>query len=561
MAHFLLGKLTLPVFLITTACVSANEKEDSIIEFIEVTAQKRHQSEQEIPLALSVIDSEVLKQSSARTLADVSLLIPGLHISTSQTIDTDIALRGISSNDFGLSTDESIPIYLDGIYLGDGLNMLGELLDIDRIEILKGPQGTLFGRNAVGGAINIISKQPINDTRGQIKFGLGNYNSRDISGVINTPMIDEKLFLRLSGSIVRRDGWQQNLLQSRENSTNGFEKNRAALRGQLIWRTNNNVTVELNSDWYRDKGTTGRFNAVGGNLFNLLQQIGAISAATSNIENTQTNNGDQFFAFDSSNPLQPIPIFSGPSGEPVDHRINRTIFGTSLKVKWDISDNLQLTSASGFRRQASSTSEDNDGSEYLFVNVTGQVNNKEYSQEIRLNGKHGTLDWFIGLYAYHFDVEGGVEDDFGALLLGFPFSESAHVKAETDSAALFADAIWSINHNSNLTLGARLSYDQKTQQMQNPQPFGLLFASPGQFLGADGAPDPTLATGKKSWRDFSPRIALDHRIFSDVMVFGAISQGYKSGGFNSFQLLIRIKHLRFLAWFLLAPLRLLIKRR
>ena len=534
MAHTTFGKLTLCLFLLNSAYINANTKEQQSIETIEVTAQKRVQNAQDIPLTLSFINGEELKQLGAKTLNDVSLHTPGLHVSTSQTIDTDIALRGISSNDFGLSTDESIPIYLDGVYLGDGLNMLGELLDIERIEVLKGPQGSLFGRNAVGGAINIISRQPINDSRGELNVGLGNFNNRRVSGFLNAPLNDENLLLRISGNLLRQDGWQENQHQTSVSSTKGFEKHRTTMRGQLYWQINSKVNLQLTTDWYRDKGTTGRYNAIGGDLFNVLQNINALSPATSDIGGTRTNNGNEFFAFDTTNPLQPVPDFTGPSGEPVDHRINRTIAGSQVKIDWLLSDDLRLTSISAHRRQRSSTSEDNDGSEYLFVNVNGQVNNKEYSQEIRLNGKSDSLDWFVGLYAYHFDVTGGVEDNFGALLLGYPFTEAAYIEAETDSLALFADGIWPIDDNTALTLGGRLTYDRKTQRILNPQPFGLLFASPAQFLGANGLPDPSLASGERSWRDFSPRIALDHKLSQDIMVYGSVSQGYKSGGFNSF---------------------------
>jgi len=516
--------------IISTTIVHA-ETDELAIEKIIVTAQKRQQNLQEVPITVTALNSDDLRQAGVVSISDVANISPGLHISNTQAEDTSISMRGIGSNDFGFSSDESIPIYLDGVYLGSSISSIGDLIDIDQIEVLKGPQGTLFGRNAVGGAVNITTARPTSDIEANVTLGIGDYNLQTIKGMFNVPLVDDELMLRITGGMRNRDGWQYN---ESTNKTDGYAQDRWNTRAKLLWTPNDRLDMQLTLDANEEKDNAGYGNVAGGFLAEQLDEYGLLSSATKDVTGTTANNGNAFLAIDYTDPENPFPIFDGPDGEPIDFGLNRKTHGTALKVDFDISNTLTLSSISSYRSLESAISEDADGSEYLVLNIRSYLDSTEYNQEFRLSGQSTKLDWFVGISAFKSEVEGRVDDSFGAIIIGDNFDETAIVDAETLSYALFGDAIWSMTPTTNLTFGVRVSYDEKSQKIKNPQEFGLLFASPFQFLDERGMSDPSLAESEKTWNNVSPRLVVDHNLNDNTLIFAGISQGYKSGGFNSF---------------------------
>ena len=513
----------LPLALaITATSMPVLAQSVSTLEEIVVTAQKREQSLQDVPIAVTVLGADFIKQTGATTLSDIAKSTPGLSLTDTQSEDTAIYLRGIGSGDFGYSSDESIPVYLDGVYLGSGSALIGDLLDITQIEVLKGPQGSLFGRNAVGGAVSVTTAKPSNELEGSASIDIGNYNLRTAKGVLNLPVIEDKLLARVAISKRDRDGWQTN---SATGVKDGYAQDRWSARAKLLWLINDDLELEISSDWLQENDHSGYYHVLGGDFAPLL------SPETSNLSGQTANNGNGFLAID---PNTGSLIFDGPQGQGVDYGLKRRVRGNAAKLQWHINDALSLTSVSSYRQLSSAISEDNDGSEFHVLNVRAFEDNEEYSQELRLNGVQGDLDWFVGLSAYKSDIDGRVTDSFGALIIGETFDEVAKVKAKTESYALFGDAIWSITEKTKLTVGFRYSYDSKSQDIRNPNPVGLLFAGSAQFLDENGNPDPSLASSHKNWSNISPRFVLDHYLNDDTLVYAGVSQGYKSGGFNSF---------------------------
>lgn len=522
--------LALAIAIAATPLYSqANESEapqsdlDSFaIEEVIVTAQKREQSLQDVPIAVTALSGDFLQQTGTVSLSDVANVTPGLNISNTQSESISITMRGIGSNDFGYSSDQSIPVYLDGVYMGSGSAIVGDLMDVAQIEVLKGPQGTLFGRNAVGGAVSVTTSRPSDELEGQVSVGGGNYGLRTVKGMANLPLIDDELYLRVSGSTRNRDGWQKNIATG---DRDGFEQDRWNARAKLLWIPTDNLEIEFTSDWQNEQDHAGYYNVRGGFAADALDGLGLLSAATKDAKGTSANNGDAFFDGVS---------IAGPDGSGIDHELNRKVRGNALKVSWDINEDLTFTSISSYREMNSGISEDIDGSEYLVLNVRSFMDNEEYSQEFRLNGTSEKLDWFVGLSAYRSDVAGQVNDSFGAIFTGAAFDETAKVKAKTESYALFGDAIYALNDTTNITFGLRASYDAKSQDIKNPAAFGLIFPGDNQFLDANGNPDPSLTSSHENWSDISPRLVVDHQLNEDLMVFAGVSQGFKSGGFNSF---------------------------
>lgn len=507
------------------------ETEELAIEKIIVTAQKRQQNLQEVPIAVTAINGDDLKQAGVVSMSDVSKITPGLTITNTQSEASGITMRGIGSNDFGYSSDQSIPVYLDGVYLGSGATALGDLNDIAQVEVLKGPQGTLFGRNAVGGAVNITTNKPTSSTEANVTLGLGNYDLRTVKGMFNVPIIDDELMFRITGGIRDRDGWQYN---QATDVTDGYAQDRWNVRAKLLWTPNDDLNVELTYDKNQQKDHSGYANIRGGFIADQLAEFGLLSPATTDLSGTKANNNNAFLAIDDSDPNNPFPIFEGPMGESIDFGLNRTIQGTALKIDYNLSNNLTFSSITSHRSLKSGISEDTDGSEYLILNVKSFIDSDEYTQEFRLSGKSNSLDWFVGVNAYRSELTGRVDDSFGAIFVGQNFNETAIVDAETTSYALFSDVIWSLTDETNVTVGVRASYDDKNQQIKNPQDFGILFASPNQFLNENNIPDPSIANNDESWNNVSPRLVIDHTLNDSTLLYAGVSLGYKSGGFNSF---------------------------
>ena len=178
---------------VSIACVSGSlsaiAQNSMALEEVVVVAQKRAQSLQDVPIAVQALSADMLKQNGITTLSDISTITPGFKMADSQGVANVTALRGVNSFAFGFGLEESVPLYLDGVYLGNGFDMLGDLLDIRQIEILKGPQGTLFGRNASAGAVNVITNPPTNDFEATVGVGAGNYNLYTTRGLVNVPIL------------------------------------------------------------------------------------------------------------------------------------------------------------------------------------------------------------------------------------------------------------------------------------------------------------------------------------------------------------------------------------
>ena len=196
-----------PLILAQTNEVS---EADSEIETILVTAQKRTQRLVDVPSSISALNGELLKQSSAQQLSELEGLVPNMNIEDINSFNNKVSIRGVGSHSRNISFDTRVGVYLDGVYLGQSPGLSMDLLDIERIEVLRGPQGSLFGKNTVAGAINMISKKPSDEVEGQFSARLGNFNARQIKGYGNIP-ISDGVALKLSASQVSRDGLVENV--------------------------------------------------------------------------------------------------------------------------------------------------------------------------------------------------------------------------------------------------------------------------------------------------------------------------------------------------------------
>lgn len=500
--------------------------ESSALDEIVVTAQKRDQSLQDVPVAVTAIGADAIRQSNVKTLSDLAQIAPGLSITNTQSEQTEIALRGVTTNDFGFAVEQSIPIYLDGVYLGSSAYMLSELGDIQRVEVLKGPQGTLFGRNAAGGVVSVTTAPATNQLEGRLGLGWGNYNLRTASGIINLPIAEDKLRARVFVAARWRDGWQRNVETDRRN---GYAQERFLARGKLNWTPSDVVKLDLSADYMSVKDHLG---------FSYLLSSEFLSPDLFNPE------ASNFRSRDASSGT--LDVQTGLPQEPaISNRIDNENYGFSAKLTWDLSDTVGFESLTSYRHNQYYLEDDPDGTEYLLLVVRSFSEAKEFSQEFKFNGNLGAIDWLLGGSIYSQRTRNFVDDSFPTFLLGedaagTTIRERNVVNTRATSFGLFGDAIWSATDRLNVTLGIRGSWDKKTQIIRTPNQdtaglgFNLIFPSIEQLSDENGNPAPQLANQRKSFSAVTGRFVVDYKVGDDAIVFANFSQGYKSGGFNSF---------------------------
>jgi iron complex outermembrane receptor protein len=331
------------------------------IEEIIVTAQKRAESVQDVPIAISAFSGENLEELGVRNLSDVGRFASGVEMHNSDGTQPTYSIRGVQTFDFTAGSDPTVAVYVDGIYAARGAGAEIPLVDIERVEILKGPQGTLFGRNAIGGAIHIITAEPSPESEGSARVSVGNHGRRDLEVMFNQPLTDT-MAARLTLYRHKRDGWLDNIAGSDQNQ----EDNRG-LRLALEWAPSDDWNVL----WRAAYSEKDQFSGVIPTITDAIAQFGTPPQA-------------------QADPFDEIAI-DGRNGE------ERELFTTSLEVVREF-DDFTLTAITGWRSYSSDFWQDEDGSannDYLF-NSLNDSDEDLFSQEIRFTGENDRFKWTLG---------------------------------------------------------------------------------------------------------------------------------------------------------------------
>jgi iron complex outermembrane receptor protein len=218
-----------------------------MLEEVVVTAQKRSQSLQDVPIALSAFNATFLETTGVQNLGGLQQFTPGLDIESLSVTQPTYKIRGIGSGGLSIGTDPAVGIYTDGIYVGRSASSNVEFSDIERVEVLKGPQGTLFGRNAAAGAIQIITKKPVQETEGSVRVRAGNYDKMLGEAVYNTPLIEDELAARFNVIASSRDGYIDNALSGNDLGDESYYAGRAS----FLWTPQSATSARLSFDYNR----------------------------------------------------------------------------------------------------------------------------------------------------------------------------------------------------------------------------------------------------------------------------------------------------------------------
>ena len=489
-----------------------------VLEEVVVTAQKREQNLQETPIAVTAFTGEYLDRAGIENVQGIGERTPGFSFSQFNRNETYLVLRGAFSNNAAPGLDSSVVMFVDEVYLGRTSDFVADLIGIERVEVLRGPQGTLFGRNVVGGAVHIITEEPSEETRAVLDATYSRFDSYNIRGKISGALTD-KLYGSLTAKHEDTGGWAKNIVL--DSRMGGGES--TAARAKLRWEPADDLNINFAVDVLHDRG-----------------------------------DGTPWFLIDGDPDLQPGVIRNTSSGFN-DTRITQVArdeseqdaIGLSLRFEKDLSwiAGGTLTSITAWRDSSSVQATDDqpfvDASQFLGP-VLSKYDSTQFSQELRLAGQTDRFTWVAG--AYYLDLDTKRDEDFDAVIglpgslvaSSFPFplppgfvfwTTDGIQDMNTENIALFGQATYAITDWSNLTVGLRWSYDDKAGTVYKTStyfPFNPIFDQPS------GSVIDTVQ--KEDWDAFTPKFTYDVSfddvgIFNTVFGYATVSRGYKSGGF------------------------------
>jgi len=513
-----------------------------------VTARKREERAQDVPIALSVVGQEALEKTGNFTLGQVQQLVPTLQIFSYNPRNTNINIRGLGSNiaitNDGL--DNGVGVYIDQVYYGRVGQSQFDLVDLDHIEVLRGPQGTLFGRNTTAGAINIATRAPSFDTEFKGEASLGNHGYHQVRGSLSGPIIADKLAARISIADTHRDGFVDNIRTGVD--TQNYDN--FSIRGQLLAKPSDALSIRLIGDWQRQRQNccvqllAGRFdNYTNGTPVQLLTDG---SGKTNNFFDRIARAG---YSIVGLNAFDRVTDADSP------YHANMTSWGVSGQVDWDFGK-ATLTSITAYRRWNWNPANDGD-SIGLPILVQAQMANRQrqFSQEVRLasNGAN-RFDYVLGLYYFYQKIRGDGVTRYGPAAANFylppsvpavlgnaalnGFESDAISIPRTHSYAAFGQASWHISDALSLSAGLRFTHEQKkgyyTQYTVDgvdlaTLPPALAAAALGIRQSFNRAVDYHTKVKDDS---LSGQATLSYRIATDVLAYATYSRGAKSGGLN-----------------------------
>jgi iron complex outermembrane receptor protein len=459
-------------------------------EVITVTARKREENLQEVPVAVTVTSGEVLEDTSAPDISVLQSYVPNLAVyaGRNQSTTLTVFLRGIGQADPLWGVDPGVGLYLDEVYVARPQGALLDVYDIDRVEVLRGPQGTLYGKNTIGGAIKYVSRAATDTPEAKVSLAGGTYGTQDVRALVSGPLVAGKLRGKVAFASLQRDGYGENRFTGRDVS----DKDSTAFRLGLDWLPSESVTVQLSADGTRDDAEPKGYQRL------------------------------------QANPL--CPVFVGAPCPPLDDRfdtqsglapVNGTDSeGYALSVSWDVNPAWELRSITAYRESDSENNIDFDTTPGRIVDVIATYSDEQLSQELQLvYAGAGRLDGVVGLYYFDGEAGGLVKNIFINSIFG-----TTDGFTETDSIALFGDGSYRLNDRLRLNFGLRVTEEEKR---------GVAFNA-GYTDDTFTVVNAVVADYDKSetFTSVAPRLGADYRFSEDVMGYVTASRGFKSGGFN-----------------------------
>ncbi len=493
---------------------SVPDKADTALGKVTVTARRREEDSQKVPTPITVLGGETLEAQRISRVQDLQQVLPSVNVAYIHARQSSVAVRGIGNNPASDGLEGSAGIYLDNVYLGRPGMAVFDLLDIEQLELLRGPQGTLFGKNTTAGVLNISTRAPTFTAERTVEVSGGQDGYFQGRGTVSGPL-GETLAGRLSAYRTRDDGYIKNIHD--DNYLNGGERQGA--RGQLLFEPNEDFSLRWIADYNEEDSSNGSMVVYGG-AERFWQRAALVGASPLRDPQRRKVN---------INGRQHVSVHQG---------------GSSLEANWNLAGGYRLTSISAYRYWHFTPAND-EQLNVSAINDTGvEVHDRQFSQEIRLaSPTGGAFDYVVGAYAFRQNLGNKTFTSYGPLadlyLLGANLGalndtySKANGKIETDSFALFAQGTWHLSERLDFTAGLRGTYEEKNAKVERFAPLG------GAAVGGVGAAVRNgqlgaYDSGDLSQYNFAPSalLSLSYQFSDDLLGYASLSHGEKSGGVN-----------------------------
>jgi iron complex outermembrane recepter protein len=512
----------------------AQEAQSAFDETIVVTARKREESLQETPISVSAFSGRGLEARGVQSTEGLAQITPNLTLQNNPSFSgasnsAAIYIRGIGQQDFVPTVEPGVGVYVDGVYVARSLGSILDLVDFERVEVLRGPQGTLFGRNTIGGAISVTTKAPSQNLEGTGSVGVGTDNQVVVKGTINVPL-SETVALRASAGYFNQDGYVTRTFDGKKLGDMDRLTGRVALR------------VEPRDGWTTDfafDGTTARENGppmtlLGINygrttdpntppfvdIHNVIATVmaGGPMAPCAQLGLDVPGCYDDRYVVGKDKTAGTAPSYS-----------NMDIWGLSMTHAVDLTDSLKLKSITAYRHLTGTFARDGDASPQTIAQYYDKIVQQQFSQEVQLLGETDRFNWILG--GYYFNEKG---NNTNGLLFEISQFQSGGA-FQNQSLAFFGQGTLKITPDLKLTAGLRYTKDKKSFH-----PDQYIIANRVAFLGAPfNSPifDPGTrvlpnVNAKVDFSEVTPMVNIAYDVNEDLMTYATWSRGFKSGGFT-----------------------------
>ncbi len=470
----------------TSSACGAAASDTLVLEEVVVTAQKRQESVQEIPLAVTSMSGDDLAQTGIDNILDLQSMAPSLQISIAAGIPR-VYIRGIGLTSFAMGGEPSVAFHVDGAVISRPSAQISSFFDVERIEVLRGPQGSLYGRNATGGSINVHTRRPTEETEGYAEFTAGDYNLLEFEGAVSGTLVDENILGRLALKTEKRDGFGENLLDG--NDLDDADSKSARLGFSYIGSDDFDAFLSLT---HFESDAAGDFHNLG--QANPLITPPEIAMGGQIAPNIRDSNSEVDIGGDSE------------------------IDSATLELQWQLSDNISLKSLSNFFDFTRNARTDLNGTPVQFFGNFQFESSEHYSEELQLTWDGDNHSSLFGLYYFEEDIDASITIEGPppyTEILNRPFIRFAG-QLESESYAAFWNTSWKLNDLWSITTGLRYSKDTK-------QDTGSTTTPPGAVIPI---------AREETWDDWTPTLGVEYTFSDDVLLYFKASEGYKTGVMN-----------------------------
>ena len=468
-----------------------------------VTAQKVAQEESKVPLAVSVMTGADLAQRNYQSLDDFKGSVPGLQVND-YVGEARINIRGIGENSLSFGVDSQVAYNVNGVYVSSSFAADEAFLDVNRIEVLRGPQGTLYGRNATGGAINVITNMPTDKFEAMAQLSYGNYQDFGTQGVISGPLIGDTVLGRLAFSTEDHNGYSYNLYDGKSYD----DAHTQSVRGTLLFNITTDLTLDLIGDFH-----VAHDGNNAGHLFGLSPGYPIVTGVVL---------GGQTIPLDANG--QAInPRLLNINTVPEDYQ---KVGGIAADLNWHLDQALTLKSITAWRKSNITLTLDFDQTQIAFPSsipgkdFIGYEGHNQVSEEVQLIGEYSRVNFVTGLYYYHDDVDPGyfwLGLNFGTPSAPFINATRLGGTTTTDAYAGFGEATFKATDKLSITAGARYSYEKRAATSLEEVPSFDLVVTDAKSVHFD---------------DFSPKVTVAYQVNEGLMAYATVAKGFQSGGFD-----------------------------